>query len=77
MVSRGNKVDSMFDRLVWWLPSCEDEDGSVGGMGGGGACLLLAATAEGDLLLETVSVATLFSDCVSQCPLWRFRFQYH
>ena len=59
MVSRGNKV---FDRLVWWLPSCEDEDGSVYGMEGGGACLLLAATAEGDSLLETFSVATLFSD---------------
>ena len=52
----------MFDRSVWRFPSCEDEDGRVGGMGEGGACLLLAATAEGDLLLETVSVATLFSD---------------
>ena len=77
MVSRGNKVDSMFDRSVWRFPSCEEEDGSVGGMGGGGACLLLAATAEGDLLLETVSVATLFSGSISQCPLWRFRFQFH
>ena len=27
-------------------------------MGGGGACLLLAATAEGDSLLEMVSVVT-------------------
>ena len=62
MVSHGNKVDSMFDRSVWRFPSCEDEDGSVGGMGGGGACLLPAATAEGDLLPEMVSVATLFSD---------------
>ena len=62
MLSCGNKVDSMFDRSVWRFPSCEDEDGSVGGMEGGGACLLLGATAEGDLLLETVSVATLFSD---------------
>ena len=43
VVSRGNEVDSMFDQPVWWLPSCEDEDGSVGGMGGGGACLLPAA----------------------------------
>ena len=30
-------------------------------MGGGGACLLLAATAERDSLLKMVSVATLFS----------------
>ena len=31
-------------------------------MGGDGACLLLAATAERDSLPEMVSVATLFSD---------------
>ena len=37
MVSHGNEVDSMFDRPVWRLPSCEDADGSVGGMEGGGA----------------------------------------
>ena len=43
-------------------PSCVDEDGSVDGMGGGGACLLPDATAEGDSLLEMVSVNTLFSD---------------
>ena len=36
-------------------------------MGGGGACLLLAATAEGDSLLEMVSVATLFSDSRRYC----------
>ena len=36
-------------------------------MGEGGACLLLAATAEGDSLPEMVSVATLFGDSRRYC----------
>ena len=60
MVSHGNEVDSSVTDQTG--PSCVDEDGCVGGMGGGGACLLPDATAEGDSLLKMVSVNTLFSD---------------